>query len=136
VIRRCFAAAAALTLSAGLLGCGGFDRLDFTYDSAPLANTSVTFEEIRIPVGFAVGVEARPIDGDEVMDEDTLVRLDSKSPGVLGVGPQEPEETDDDDTQVANWKFVFWGVSEGSTKVTVTIDDEIEAEIPATVTAQ
>ena len=41
-----------------------------------------------------------------------------------------------DDEETYNWKFVFFGVSPGSTEVIVTIDGEIEAEIPAVVQEQ
>jgi hypothetical protein len=135
--RRCGAVLAAAALAAGLLGCSGFDRLEFYYESAPPDGAVVSFESISIHEGIAVGVEARPIDGDEVMDEETVVELDSRNPGILGVARSEPDDgDDDDDAEVGDWKFVIYGVSPGTTQVVVTIDDEIEAEIDATVEAQ
>lgn len=122
-------------LAAFVAGCSGFDRLDFVYESAPPDDAIVSFEGIEIHAGIAVGVEARPVDGDEIMDEDTQVELDSRNPGVLGIAPAQPDEDVDNDDKY-NWKFVVFGVGPGTTQVVVTIDGEIEAEIPAVVQEQ
>lgn len=115
---------------AGLTGCGGFDRLDFSFESAPPDNATVTYGDIHIHDGIAVGVIARPMDGNDEMDEDTVVELESKNPGILGVS--RAVERDEDDPP----KFVLFGVSPGTTSVTVRIDGNVEGEIPATVEAQ
>lgn len=132
--RGLIAGLAAVAL-AGLTGCSGFDRLDFIYSSAPPDGAAITYEGISLHAGIALGVEARPMDGDEVMDTDTRVELTSDNPGVIGVSPALPEDDVDDD-EVYNWKFVIYGVGAGSSSITVTIDGEIEGEIPATISPQ
>ena len=123
-------ALAALASLAALTGCSGFDRLDFTFESAPPDNATVSYTDIRIHSGIAVGVIARPMDGNDEMDSDTLVQLESKNPAVLGVNPAVREDPDDPP------KFVLFGVSAGSTSVLVRIDGETQGEIPANVDAQ
>jgi hypothetical protein len=120
---------AAMSLAA-LTGCSGFDRIDFTFESAPPDNATVTYTDIRIHAGIAVGVLARPMDGNDEMDEDTDVVLESRNPSVLGVSRAVQEDEDDPP------KFVLFGVSPGSTVVTVRIDGNVEGEIPANVDAQ
>jgi hypothetical protein len=119
------------------LGCGGFDELEFTYNSVPPDNATVSFDGIFIHEAVAVGVTARPLDGGEVMADDTRVELVSQNPGVLGVAfvarPRDPADTDGTE---GSWDFVIWGVQPGQTVVTVRIDGENEAEIPATVERQ
>lgn len=126
------AIAAALVL-AGATGCSGFDHLDFTFKSAPPDGATVTFEHIQIHEGIALGVTARPMDGSDTLDESTVVQLESRDPGILGVGPGLP---DDDDEDTANWSFVIFGAKAGTTTITVRIDNDLEGEIPATVEPQ
>ena len=123
-------ALAALASLAVLTGCSGFDRLDFTFESAPPDNATVSYADIRIHSGIAVGVIARPMEGNDEMDSDTLVQLESKNPAILGVNPAVREDPDDPP------KFVLFGASAGSTTVVVRIDGETQAEIPANVDAQ
>ena len=124
-----------LSLAAVALGgCSGFDRLDFHDKSAPPDNAVVQYEGIRIHEGIAVGVVGRPMDGNDVMSDDTKVELESRDPNVLGVGPGVPD--DPNDSSKANWNFVFYGVSAGSTSVLVRVNGENQSEIPATVETQ
>ena len=116
-----------------LTGCSGFDRLDFTFNSAPADNATVTYEQIRIHEGIAVGVSARPMDGDEQMDEDTVVQLETKNPGVAMVMPAPRDQELEEE---APYEFVIWGVGAGSASFAVIIDGDIEGEIPVFVEAQ
>ena len=126
-----------LALCAGLLsavtGCSGFDRLDFTYRSAPADNASVTYEAVRMHEGIAVGVAARPMDDDEQMDTDTVVQLETKNPGVVQVAPAPRDEDLEED---APYEFVIWGVAAGEASLGVIIDGELEGEIPVFIEAQ
>ena len=77
------------------------------------------------------------MDDDELMDRETVVRLVSDDPSVLGVQSTLNEaNVDASDDELANWSFVVFGVKAGSTHVTVYIDDERQAEIPAVVEPQ
>jgi hypothetical protein len=118
----------------GLLGCSSFDRLDFQYKSAPPDNAIVTYDAIRMHEGIAVGVVARPMDGNDVMSDDTRVELQSQNPGVIGVGQGVAD--DPNDTSQANWNFVFYGVGVGSAQIIVRVDGSQQTEIPVTVEAQ
>ena len=119
-----------------VLGCTSFDELDFTFRSVPPTNVIVSFDEIRIQEGVGVGVIARPLDDGVEMDVDTKVELESKNPGVLGVGPSEPNAFEEESEDKENWTFLIWGVQAGTTEVSVRIDGELLARIPATVEAQ
>jgi len=118
-------------------GCGGFDELDFRYNSVPPDNADINAQNVFIHEGIAVGVTALPLCGGETMDSDTRVELSSSNPGVLGVSfVQKPTDPDDIDGNDGHWDFVIYGVSTGSAAIRVTIDGESEGEIPATVAAQ
>jgi hypothetical protein len=132
MIRRC-SLAALLIAALPALGCSSFDRLDFTFRSAPPDNASVTYEEIRIHEGIAVGVAARPMDGNEQMDNDTVVQLETKHPGVVGVATA---PRDEDLEEEAPYEFVVWGIGAGEASLAVIIDGELEGEIPVVVLAQ
>jgi hypothetical protein len=121
-------------LALGLLGCSGFDHLDFRYRSAPVDNGSVSYWRIRIHEATAVGVVATPMDGNEPMDETTTVGLEPDDPGVLGIARAEPGDAQEDDE--VNRSFVLFGVRAGATDVRVIIDGDVEGTIPATIEAQ
>lgn len=121
---------------AGLSGCSSDYRIDFTYNSSPPDGAIISFDSIRIHEGIAVGVEAQPMDDDELMDRETFVRLVSDDPSVLGVQSTLSKADVDASDDLANWSFVIFGVKTGSTRVTVYIDDELEGEIPAVVEPQ
>jgi hypothetical protein len=126
----------ALLVMVTAAGCGGFDRLDFQYKSAPPDGATVSFDQIRIHEGIAVGVKALPYEGKDLMDEDTLVELDTANPGVLGVGRGIQDVDWDGDDERSNWNFVIFGAGAGSTEVTVRIDGDLEARIQAVVESQ
>jgi len=120
-----------------MAGCGGFDELDFRYNSVPPDNADINYQNVFVHEGIAVGVTALPLCGGETMDSDTRVELSSSNPGVLGVAfVQKPTDPDDVDGNDGHWDFVLYGVSTGSTSIRVRIDGESEGEIPVTVAAQ
>jgi len=129
---------ATLGLAFGGIGCGGIDTVDFEFRSAPPDNAIVTFEQIRLHEGVAVGVRAIAICGDEPVDEETRIELISRNPGVLGIGPApaSPGDPEYDDDDAGNWNFVLFGASPGTTAVTVMIDGDPEADIPVSVDPQ
>ena len=125
-------------LAMGIGGCGKtFEELDFTFRSVPPVPVTVSYEEIRIPEGIGVGVIARPFtdDGQE-MDEDTEVGLESKNPGILMVGPSQPNEFEATDKTKQNWTFVIYGAQAGTTEVTVRVKGNVVTRIPAIVDPQ
>lgn len=133
---RSLAVTAALA-SPILAGCGGFDELDFRYLSVPPDNADISYQNVFIHEGVAVGVTAIPLCGGEQMDSDTRVDLSSDNPGVLGVAyVQKPRDPDDIDGTEGDWDFVIYGVSAGSARIKVQIDGELEGEISATVAEQ
>lgn len=133
------AVAAVLVAGLGSLGCSSFERLDFILQAAPPDNAIVTFEHISMHEGVAVGVDVRPLEDDgEIMDRETVVELFSRDPRVLGVGPgfQLIDADDDPEDVPPNWSFVLFGAAPGETSVSVVIDGDTEADIPAFIEAQ
>jgi hypothetical protein len=120
---------------AALSGCSDFDRIDFQYSASFPLDIQLTYEEIRLPAGIAVTTVARPMAGGSLMSRDTKVELTSGDPGVLGVAFALPNELGIS-SENAHWAFVFYAVKAGSTEVTVRVDGEMKAEIPATVLPQ
>jgi hypothetical protein len=124
-------------MAAALVGCGGFTELDFTFRSAPADNDAiVTFQQITLHEGMAVGVIARPLDHGDEMDPDTEVVLEPNNPGVLGISPGELTSAEDSRDDPEGWIFVIYGAGVGKTDVAVRIDGDLEAHIPATVLPQ
>ena len=138
-MRRAAGVAAVLCVAAA--GCSSFERIGFGFDTVPPEGTVVAFDRIVLREGIAVGVTASPRDGSgDVMDEDTVVELQSTDPTVLGLAPAERDSScywgcSGHEDQGANWHFVLYGVSVGHCSVAVRIDGEAEAEaeIPAEV---
>jgi hypothetical protein len=110
-------------LAVGAVGCHPFDRVDFDAVTTPPVAASVTFDEVTIPKGIAIAVEARPMSGDDELDAELELR--SADTSILGVDPGVDDKT-----------FVLYGVSVGSTVVEVYYDGELEDEIPAQVPLQ
>jgi hypothetical protein len=123
----------ALGCAPATVGCAGLDDIRFQLLTDPPGTAQITFEQISIPEGHAVAVRAIPISGDEPIDEDDPLELVPTNPFVLGVNESPLSDEDDD---VANRTFVIHGASQGSTEVSVFVDGELEAEIPALVGPQ
>jgi hypothetical protein len=114
-------------------GCEGFDHLDMVLRSAPPDGAVLHSDEIRIHEGIAVGFAARPMEDEhDMMDEETVVRLETGNPGIFQVAPA-PREDDDDE---APYEFVIWGVAAGESVLGVFIDGDFETEIPVFVDEQ
>lgn len=123
---------AALPLLLAATGCSDFERLDMALRSAPADGAILESDEIRLHQGIAVGFAAYPMeDGNDRMDEETVVRLESGNPGIFEVAPA-PREDDED----APYEFVIWGVAPGESSMGVFIDGEFETEIPVIIDEQ
>jgi hypothetical protein len=120
---------------AGSLGCDSFSHIEFRQRTSPPLETSLAFEGITIHAGTTVAAVAVPMDDDEQKEDETIVELEAINSGVLGVS-RTAEGADEDAPPHTRWTFVLWGVAPGTTSVIVRIDEEEEAEIPATVVEQ
>lgn len=118
-----------------LSGCSDFERIDFQYSHDLPLDIRISYEEIRLPSGVAVTAVARPIADGSLMSRETVVELASENPGVLGVAFALPNRLGVS-TENADWTFVLYAASAGSTTVTVRVDGDVEGEIPATVLPQ
>lgn len=118
-----------------LSGCSDFERIDFQYSANLPLDIRVSYEEIRLPAGVAVTTVARPMADGSLMSRDTLIELTSANPGVLGVAFALPNELGVS-TENADWTFVLYAVSAGSTEVIVKVDEAEEGAIPVTVLPQ
>lgn len=119
-----------------LSGCSSdFERIVFLSSVNPPVDVLVTFEEIRIPEGVAVITTARPMSESGVMARDTYIELKSADEGVMGVAWTLPQEIRDQ-SESESWDFVLFGVSAGSTTITVEVEGSAQAEIPAVVEPQ
>lgn len=134
-MKRVICGAAAVFMLAALSGCSDFERIDFQYSANLPLDISVSYEAIRLPAGVAVTTVARPMADGSLMARDTLVELASANPGVLGVAFALPNELGVS-TENADWTFVLYAVSAGSTEVTVKVDGAEEGAIPVTVLPQ
>jgi hypothetical protein len=117
--------ACALGLLLACSGCQGFTNLDFEVQTVTPAETIISFEEMRLVEGRAVGFLARPMSGDTEMGDSTAVSRVSRDPRVADSGPSlEP------------WSFVLVPVAPGETSLSVIIDGDLEAIIPVRVEVQ
>jgi hypothetical protein len=122
-----------VALATSATGCAGLDDIRFRLLTDPPGEAQLTFDQITMQEGIALAVRAIPISGDEPIDADIPMELLPTNPFVLGVSATELGDEDDD---VANRSFVIHGASQGSTEISVFIDGELEAEIPALVGPQ
>jgi hypothetical protein len=122
------AALALLCLLGGaLMGCApDFDHLEMTIDTTPPLAVSISPTDVAVPVGIAVGVTATPFDTNgEKMDTDVVLSLIPQNQQVIGV-----------QASLDDRSFVFFGVSPGTTSITVEVDHQRQLEIPVTVKLQ
>lgn len=118
--------AGAALFAAAAAGCGPqFDHLEFIPETRTPVPVAVTYKLIEIPVGIAVAFTATPMDGEEKLDDEITVALQSTDPNVVGVDPGTKKRT-----------FVLYGVSAGKAKINVDIDGDREGGIPVTVTGR
>lgn len=108
----------------GAVACGpSYDQTDFNFRTAPPVPVSINNDHISVTEGIAVGFIAQPMSGSEGMEGD--FSLETSDSTILGVSRGN-----------ADHSFVVWGVAPGSATVRVRLDGSVEAQIPATVTAQ
>jgi hypothetical protein len=112
----------AAALAIGAAGCDPFTRLDFTDQTSVPSDDQVRFEQIRLTEGRAIGVIAKPMQGDEPMDDDTTVELASHDADIAGVGPS-----------IKKHSFVVFGAGRGTTSFSVTVNGNVERDIPVEV---
>jgi hypothetical protein len=112
----------AAALATGLAGCDPFTRLDFTDQTAVPPGDQVAYETIRLTEGRAIGVIAIPMQGDQRMDDGTTVVLASNNQAIAGVAKS-----------VSAGSFVVFGSAPGRTSFSVTVNDNVENDIPVEV---
>ncbi len=111
-------------LALGAVACGpSYDQTDFNFRTSPPVPVSITNDRFTVTEGIAVGFIALPMSGSKEMEGE--FRLETSDSTILGVS-----------RGTADRSFVVWGVAPGTTTVRVRLDGEVEAQIPATVTAQ
>jgi hypothetical protein len=114
---------------AALTGCSppAYDHLVLAFSGA--GSTEVQLSPLALPEGVVVVLTATPMSSDGPLGGDFTFDLTSSNVGVVGVEPALGGPTD-------RAEFVFFGVGPGEASVLVTVNDEAEAPIPATVLAQ
>ena len=114
---------------AALTGCSapGYDHTAFGLSGAD--STEVQLSPLVLPEGAVVVLTATPMSSDGPLGGDFTFDLTSSNAGVIGVEPALGE-------QPGMAEFVFFGVGPGEASILVTVNEEAEAPIPATVLAQ
>jgi hypothetical protein len=115
--------AAALVLFT--LGCEPeLARIELHARTTPPGSIELSEQAIRIPNGLAVGFLATALDeSDSPMPPETTVEMASPDPEIVGVDPS-----------LELGAFVVYGVSPGSTEVSVAVNGEFYSSIPVRVT--
>lgn len=116
-------------LALGMLALGGchadYAGLEIRLYTSTAEPIIATDQQIELPVGLAVAIEALPISGNRhEYDEDDRLDLRSEHEEILLAEPAEMQ----------GW-FVLVGVAPGETCIAVLIDGAREACIPARVNA-
>lgn len=134
---------ALLGAAAMLMGCGRDFSMDFVLLSKPAGASEIamSFDRIQLEEGFAVAVQAVPLDNSDQMEWETQVELfDTGFDEIVRIERMEfdedLEERKDRDLRTGDWNFVLAGAATGSTTMEVWIDGELEAEIPVFVNPQ
>lgn len=118
--------AAALLFSAlGAAGCSSDYGLGVRDLTSPPLTATITGERMELPVGIAVGFQAVPKRGGDDVDEEVEVDFVSDDPSVAGIAR----------TTKARG-FVVFGVSEGTTNVTMIVDGNEVLSVPVAVGPQ
>jgi hypothetical protein len=120
-MNRTIVGAALLALLCFASGCG-FD-LGFQLNTQPPITTVVTSKSIKISEGIAVGVTI--LDGDEPIEQGTLITFAPADTKIIDVAPTETPD-----------RFVVVGMMPGKTTVNVFVDGDVENTIAAEVIAQ
>lgn len=106
--------------------CGPhYDGLELTLFTEPPVPVRINSEQIEMPTGIAVAVDAKPLSSARFgYYEDDPFELRSQDPGILRV----------EHTETAR-RFVFIAVSPGTTCIDVEVVREDQGCVPATVLA-
>lgn len=107
----------ALALAA-LQGCSSDEWVEFDVLTDLPPGALLQPDRIEVPEGWAIGVEAIPIESNKRVE--VIVDLVVDDPRVVGI----------DRALEAN-QFVIYGVGNGTTSVDIYFDDELIGDIPA-----
>ncbi|HVY46430.1 MAG TPA: hypothetical protein VHB21_11150, partial [Minicystis sp.] len=106
-------------------GCDPFTRLDFQPETDVPAGDRLASDHLELTEGRAIGVRVTPMAGDQPMDKDVVVELQTAAPDVADVGPSVDEGS-----------FVVFGAGAGHTVFRVVVDGNDEGDLPVDVRAQ
>jgi hypothetical protein len=101
-----FAFVASLALAAGCSEDNRLERVDFSYDSAPPDQATVSSSTISIRVGQAIAVQAYAIMSEDPLESEDRFELRSRNESILGLDERE-----------SPYRFVLYGVTPGDTEV-------------------
>jgi len=116
----------AIALAASTLlvtGCTDDYTIEFRYISSAPPEVLVDADQIRLPEGIAVGVEAIAVEDDRLVG--SVIDFVPVRPGIIGIDRRTHERT-----------YVFYGISVGATSVDYYFDAELIGTIPAEVVPQ
>jgi hypothetical protein len=97
---------ASLALAAGCSEENRLERVDFSYDSAPPAQATVSSSAVSIRVGQAIAVHAYAVMSEDPLESEDRFELRSRDESILGLDEREGPSL-----------FVLYGVTPGETEV-------------------
>ena len=112
---------ALFVLASLVLGCS----IDLQFQNVTSLHDHNMINPDIVVIQQGTATASKLVDGDEFLDEDSAIEVWSESEFILAVEP-----TLDYDV------FAFYGINPGESEVTVMIDDEVIAIIPAIVIEQ
>jgi hypothetical protein len=113
---------AALALAAGCGGENRLERVDFSYETTPPDQITVSASSIIVPTGQAIAVRAHPVMSEDELEDGDRFELRSQDQTVLGV-----------DRGDEPYLFVIYGVTPGDTRVQAFVNGRPGPTINATV---
>jgi len=106
-----------------LVGCTDEYSIDFRYLTMAPPEVVIDSDQMTVPEGIAVGVEAIAVDnGDRV---GSIIDFVPVRPGIIGIDQGLEERT-----------FVIYGMAAGATSIDLYFDNERVGEMPAEVIPQ
>jgi len=105
-------------------GCADDEWVEFRILTETPAETVLQPDLVQVPEGWAIGVEAIPIESHTRLEQIQVLFVPDTA-GVIGI-----------DRGLEMNHFVIYGVGPGSSTVDIYFDDEIIGDIPARVTAR
>ncbi len=116
MMKHALMTAVALT---ALTGCADDAWVEFKVLTQLPQGAVLAPDRIEVPEGWAIGVEAIPIESNKRVE--VLLDLVVDNPGVVGI-----------DRGLEQNHFVIYGAGRGSTSVDIHFDDELVGDMPAT----